>query len=66
MVKEQNKEINAKEIDLSPQAIEKRHQEQFLEAYNKLVQEYGYMLQPVLTLQIIKIQKPEEEKKEAK
>ena len=36
--------------------MERKHQVQFLEAYNKLIQEYGYALQPVLRLELVKIQ----------
>jgi len=49
---------------LTPAQIEFQHQQQFLEAYNKLVAEYGYMIQPVLKLELVKIQKKQPKVKE--
>ena len=40
---------------LTPEAIEIKHQQEFLQAYQKLVEEYGYILQPVLKLQLTKL-----------
>ncbi|RLG68517.1 MAG: hypothetical protein DRO11_08985 [Methanobacteriota archaeon] len=41
---------------LTPEEIERRHQIQFLQAYNELVREYGYALQPVIRLELVKLQ----------
>ena len=48
---------------LSPEQIELRHQRQFLEAYNKLVEEYGYAIRPVikLGLELVKLPKPQKD-----
>ena len=48
---------------LTPEEIERRHQAQFIQAYNELVKEYGYALQPVIRLELIKLPKAEEKPK---
>ena len=49
------KHVDPEKVSLTPEDIERRHQVQFLEAYNSLVKEYGYTLQPVIQLQLVKI-----------
>ena len=45
---------------LTPEEIEKRHKVQFIQAYNELIKEYGYALQPVIKLELVKLPKVED------
>ncbi len=42
--------------------VAKAHQASFIEAYNALVKEYSYALQPVIRLELTKLKKDKENK----
>jgi len=61
--KEIKKEIKDSVPILTPEQIELRHKQEFLQAYNNLVEVYGYSLIPVLRLELVKVNKPKVENK---